>query len=160
MDIKMIKEMMREFKSCGLTKLEIKHDDIDIKMEKKKEVVMVSGTGQEAAPVLETPQGVPSCSTIVAETASIKSKPEPTSTGCAIMSPMVGTLYTAAGPDTGDFVSVGQKVKKGDVVCIIEAMKLMNEVESEIDGEIVEVLVKNEQMVEFGAPLFIVEPQI
>lgn len=145
---------MREFKSCKLTKLEIKHDDIEIKMEKKKEIIMAPVANQDTPSVLEA---APSCSTIVSETASIKSEEKPT--GCAIMSPMVGTVYTAPGPDSDEFVSVGQKVKKGDVVCIIEAMKLMNEVESEIDGEIVEVLAKNETMVEFGEPLFIVEPE-
>lgn len=150
MDMTVIKEIMKEFKSCELTKLEIKHDDIEIKIEKNKEVV---ASVSEAAPA-----AAPSCSTIVGETASIKAVSEPV--GCAIMSPMVGTVYTAAGPDSDDFVSVGQKVKKGDVVCIIEAMKLMNEVEAEIDGEIIEVLIKNEQMVEFGAPLFIVDPEV
>ncbi len=145
---------MREFKSCDLTKLEIKHDEIEIKMEKKKELAMAPVASQDTEVVLEA---APSCSTIVSETPSIKSPAK--ATGCAIMSPMVGTLYTAPGPDSDAFVAVGKKVKKGDVVCIIEAMKLMNEVEAEIDGEIVEVLAKNEQMVEFGQPLFIVEPQ-
>ena len=71
-----------------------------------------------------------------------------------VTSPLVGTFYSAAGPDAEDYVKVGDKVKKGQVLCIIEAMKLMNEIESEFDGEIAEILVKNEQMVEFGQPLF------
>lgn len=148
---------MREFKSCELTKLEIKHDDIEIKIEKKKEAIMAPVVAHEAIASVETEQLAPSCSTIVAETASVKMEKEPT--GCAILSPMVGTVYTAPNPDSDQFVSVGQQVKKGDVVCIIEAMKLMNEVEAEIDGEIIEVLAKNEEMVEFGEPLFIVQPK-
>lgn len=153
---------MQEFKSCELTKLEIKHDDIEIKIEKKKEIIMAPTPSQDMPATLEVAPQVQACSTVVSETASIKEVPAPapvSATGCAIMSPMVGTVYTAPSPGADQFVSVGQKVKKGDVVCIIEAMKLMNEVEAEIDGEIIEVLIKNEAMVEFGQPLFIIEPQ-
>lgn len=71
-----------------------------------------------------------------------------------IKSPIVGTFYSASGPDSEDFVKIGDKVKKGQVLCIIEAMKLMNDIESDFDGEVVEILVKNEQMVEYGQPLF------
>ena len=71
-----------------------------------------------------------------------------------VTSPMVGTFYEATSPKQPPFVKVGDKVKKGDVLCIIEAMKLMNEIESEFDGEIVEVCVRNEEMVDFGKPLF------
>ena len=74
--------------------------------------------------------------------------------GNIVKSPIVGTFYSAAGPEAEDYVKVGDKVKKGQVLCIIEAMKLMNEIESDFDGEIAEILVKNEQMVEFGQPLF------
>lgn len=69
-------------------------------------------------------------------------------------SPIVGTYYEAATPDADPFVSVGSKVKKGDTLCIIEAMKLMNEIEADADGEIAEILVKNEEGVEYGQPLF------
>ena len=71
-----------------------------------------------------------------------------------VTSPIVGTLYLAAGPDKDNFVSIGAKVNKGDVLCIIEAMKLMNEIESEVSGEVVEILAQNEEMVEYGEPLF------
>ena len=71
-----------------------------------------------------------------------------------IKSPMVGTFYESSSPTAEPFVSVGDKVKKGQVICIVEAMKLMNEIESEFDGEIVEICVKNEDMVEYGMPLF------
>ena len=71
-----------------------------------------------------------------------------------ITSPMVGTFYEASSPKQPQMVKVGDKVKKGDVLCIIEAMKLMNEIESEFDGEIVEICVQNEEVVDFGKPLF------
>lgn len=71
-----------------------------------------------------------------------------------VKSPIVGTFYSASGPDSEDFVKLGDNVKKGQVLCIIEAMKLMNDIESDFDGEVAEILVKNEQMVEYGQPLF------
>lgn len=71
-----------------------------------------------------------------------------------VKSPIVGTIYLAAGPGKDNFVSTGTKVNKGDVLCIIEAMKLMNEIESEVSGEVVEILAQNEEMVEYGEPLF------
>jgi acetyl-CoA carboxylase biotin carboxyl carrier protein len=74
-----------------------------------------------------------------------------------ILSPMVGTFYTQPAPDKPAFVNLGDQVKKGQTVCIIEAMKLMNEIESEVEGQIIECLVENEEMVEFGQPLFIVK---
>ena len=74
-----------------------------------------------------------------------------------IKSPMVGTFYSKPSPEAEAYVEVGKRVQKGDVLCIIEAMKLMNEIESEFDGEIKEVLVKDGEMVEYGKPLFIIK---
>lgn len=71
-----------------------------------------------------------------------------------IKSPMVGTFYSKPSPKEDEYVKVGDKIQKGKVVCLLEAMKLMNEIESEFDGEIVEICVENEQMVEYGTPLF------
>lgn len=76
----------------------------------------------------------------------------------AIKAPMVGTFYRAPAPDAPPYVEVGDVIKRGQVVCIIEAMKLMNEIESDVDGRIVEILVKNEEPVEYGQELFLVEP--
>ncbi|MEH7073981.1 acetyl-CoA carboxylase biotin carboxyl carrier protein [Neobacillus drentensis] len=75
-----------------------------------------------------------------------------------IVSPMVGTFYASPTPDTDAYVRVGSNVSKDSIVCIVEAMKLFNEIEAEIDGEIVEILVKNGQLVEYGQPLFLVKP--
>ena len=77
--------------------------------------------------------------------------------GNVLKSPMVGTFYAKPNPNSAPYVEVGKKVKKGDIVCIIEAMKLMNEIESEFDGEIKEILVKDGEPVEYGKPLFIIK---
>lgn len=78
--------------------------------------------------------------------------------GETITSPFVGTFYRAANPDTPAFVEVGSKIKKGQSLCIVEAMKLMNEIESEVEGEVVAILVENAKPVEFGTPLFVIAP--
>ncbi|OIK10138.1 acetyl-CoA carboxylase biotin carboxyl carrier protein [Bacillus sp. MUM 13] len=75
-----------------------------------------------------------------------------------VTSPMVGTFYASPSPDKGAYVQTGSKVKKDSIVCIVEAMKLFNEIEAEVDGEIVEILVKDGQLVEYGQPLFLVKP--
>ena len=77
--------------------------------------------------------------------------------GNVIKSPMVGTFYSKPSPESEPYVEVGKRVQKGDVLCIIEAMKLMNEIESDFDGEIKEVLIKDGEMVEYGTPLFIIK---
>lgn len=83
---------------------------------------------------------------------------EDTSHLYTVTSPIVGTFYRAPSPDAEPFVEVGTRVKKGQVLCIIEAMKLMNEIESEVDGIVVRILVENGQPVEYGEPLFLIEP--
>jgi acetyl-CoA carboxylase biotin carboxyl carrier protein len=82
---------------------------------------------------------------------------KPAETGTLITSPFVGTFYRAPAPESPPFTDVGQTVRKGQVVCIVEAMKLMNEIESEFDGKLVEILVKNSEHVEYGQPLFRIE---
>ena len=83
--------------------------------------------------------------------------PKPAETGALLTSPFVGTFYRAPAPEAPPFVDVGQAVRKGQVVCIVEAMKLMNEIESELDGKVLEILVKNAEHVEYGQPLFRIE---
>jgi acetyl-CoA carboxylase biotin carboxyl carrier protein len=82
---------------------------------------------------------------------------KPADVGTLLTSPFVGTFYRAPAPEAPPFVEVGQAVRKGQVVCIVEAMKLMNEIESEVDGKILEILVKNAEHVEYGQPLFRIE---
>lgn len=99
---------------------------------------------------------------VIERRSSLKEEPkaeqEDTAHLVTVTSPIVGTFYRAPSPDSEPFVEVGTKVKKGQVLCIIEAMKLMNEIESEVDGVVVRILVENGQPVEYGEPLFLIEP--
>ena len=94
----------------------------------------------------------------LSETASSLAAPEPASDLIECRSPIVGTFYQASSPDSPPFVAINDIVKKGDVLCIIEAMKLMNEIEADISGTIVEILVENGQAVEYDQPLFRIKP--
>ncbi|MDF2615224.1 MAG: acetyl-CoA carboxylase, biotin carboxyl carrier protein [Clostridia bacterium] len=151
MDIKMIKELVSEFKEAELTKLSLKCEQFELVLEKEKEIVSIASPGA-SAPAFNYPTIA-----INNESDNIVVKKESVTEKKHITSPMVGTFYASSTPGGTPFVSVGSKVKKGDVICIIEAMKLMNEVEAEVDGEIAEVLVHNEEMVEYAQPLFVIK---
>lgn len=143
MDIKLVKELMQEFKDCDLTRIKLKNDEFELELERSVAVNTVQ------TPIIQAPQ-VATAQINISEQPQIEVKP----VGHTIKAPMVGTFYASSSPDQPAFVQVGSKVKKGDIVCIIEAMKLMNEVEADQDGEIIEVLVENEEMVEFDQPMF------
>ena len=118
---------------------------------KKEDGKKVSST---VPAVIQQPQ--PPMNIIQAQ-APVEVKNEGTKTqGNIVKSPMVGTFYAKSSPTAEAFVQVGSKVKKGDTLCIIEAMKLMNEIESEFDGEVVEILAKDDEMVEYGQALFVI----
>lgn len=144
MDYKAIEQLMKAMDETNLTHLEIEEEGIKIKMKKEKEIVAVSTIEQKVQPAAEV---TPSKAVEGAEAPSPKE-------GALVHSPIVGTFYNAPSPGAKPFISLGDKVKKGDTLCIIEAMKLMNEIEADIDGEIVEILVGNEEMVEYNQPLF------
>jgi acetyl-CoA carboxylase biotin carboxyl carrier protein len=148
MDYKAIEQLMKAMDETNLTHLEIEEEGIKIKMKKEKEIVAVSTIEQKVQPAAEV---TPSKAVEGAEAPSPK---EEAKEGALVHSPIVGTFYNAPSPGAKPFVSLGDKVKKGDTLCIIEAMKLMNEIEADIDGEIVEILVGNEEMVEYNQPLF------
>lgn len=173
MDYKAIINLMKEMNHTDLTKLEIEEEGFKICIEKAADVVTVS---QPILPPMNyAPAAFPANPTAVfqpaftaeanaantqaSQTADTAAKAEPAEdANCKkIVSPMVGTYYASPSPDKPAFVKVGDKVKKGQTVCIIEAMKLMNEIECDHDGEVVKILVNNEQMVEFGQPLFLVK---
>lgn len=138
MEIEIVKELIDAFKEAELTSLSLKCEAFELKLGKEMKVVSVASTQQGMnvpLQVLETPH-----------TANQK----------FIKSPIVGTFYAASSPNGKPFVEIGSHVKKGDVVCVVEAMKLMNEVEAEEDGEILEILASNEEMVEYGQPLFVI----
>ncbi|WP_058485889.1 acetyl-CoA carboxylase biotin carboxyl carrier protein [Defluviitalea phaphyphila] len=147
MDYKAIEQLIKAMNETNLTHLEIEEDNLKIKMKKEKEVVSVANIEPKIA-YKEEGKEVSSIDEID-NTSAFEEKE-----GTIIYSPIVGTFYSAPAPDAPPFVSIGDRVKKGDTLCIIEAMKLMNEIESEVDGEVVEIFVKNEEMVEYNQPLF------
>jgi acetyl-CoA carboxylase biotin carboxyl carrier protein len=150
MDYKAIQELIKTVSDSKLTLVELETEGLKIKLEKNNNEVVVDRLPQVVRTVSVEEQSFP-----VIEPVKIEEKvQEVKKVGTVITSPIVGTFYASPGPDSKIFVEVGSKVKKGDVLCIIEAMKLMNEIESEVDGEVAEILVNNEQMVEYGQPLF------
>ncbi len=152
MNLEEIKELIRVFGRSKLGKLKLKDGEFEISMVKESEGVMVtSAPVAQAAPaaVESAPQAAVAQ---VASEASVEA-----ASGEFITSPMVGTFYEAPSPDSPPFVKVGDTVSKGQTLCILEAMKIMNELEAEYDCKIVEVLVKDGQPVEYDTPLFRVE---
>lgn len=161
MDIKQIQELVKLVNKSNIGELKIEQDNFKITIRQKQ-----GDTPQIAyapAPQLMPQQmSLPPQSAPAAPAASDKksegggaAKPDNSIT---IKSPMIGTFYRQAGPDKPLFVSVGDDIKPGQVVCIIEAMKLFNEIESEVSGKIIKVLVEDASPVEFDQPLFLVEP--
>ena len=147
-----IEKLAKVLAETGLTEISLEDGDQAITL--RKEVVVSSAPQVVAAPVhAAAPVAAPTApvaATPVAEAAPAKK-------GTPITSPMVGTFYKAPSPDSEPFVSVGSTVATGDVVCIVEAMKMMNEIESEISGKVVEICVEDGQPVEFGQVLMYVE---
>lgn len=144
-----IKELIKVLENSQLSVLELKDAKCSIRLE-KPQAVAVAPQVVTSVPVAETPSVVtsqPVATEVVAVTpASDESR--------TINSPMVGVFYSSPSPDSDPFVSVGKTVKKGDVVCIVEAMKIMNEITAEESGTITEILVKNGDVVEYGQPMF------
>ncbi len=144
MDTKQIKALMRDFDESGLSRVKITKENFSIELEK--------ATGLVAAPVaVAAPAAAPVASAPVAAAAAVEI------TGDAILSPMVGTYYSSPSPDSPEFAKKGDVVRKGQVVAILEAMKIMNELEADFDCKILEVLATNGQAVEYDMPLFLVE---
>lgn len=158
MDYKEIKKLMDDMGNSKLTEMEIEFKDgLKISMKKDNGMVKVSPnmlTVPQVQPQSLVPQA-PAMTPDVKQDTPLKAKEEVT--GNVVKAPMVGTFYSKPSPDVPPFVKIGSKVKKGDKLCIIEAMKLMNEIESEYDGEVIDILVKDEEMVDYGKPLFIIK---
>lgn len=152
MEIEIVKELIKSFETAKLSGLSLKCEEFELKLE-KEQVVYETKEVKNDTPYMAT--GVQSSIDVTIETQ--EQTIEPKETTKSIVSPIVGTFYSASNPKAEPFIKVGSKVKKGDIVCVIEAMKLMNEVESEVDGEVVEMLVNNEDMVEYGQPLFVLK---
>jgi acetyl-CoA carboxylase biotin carboxyl carrier protein len=156
-----IKELVKLIDSTSVQELEIENEGARLLIRKpgKTEVVNVQTSplthtySAAPAPVLQ-----PQAAAAPAPAAAIPAAPE-TDNLQRIVSPMIGTFYRASTPDNPSFVNVGDRINEKTVVCILEAMKLMNELEAEVRGEIVEVLAENGQLVEYGQPLFLVRPE-
>ncbi|NVJ85377.1 MAG: acetyl-CoA carboxylase biotin carboxyl carrier protein [Algoriphagus sp.] len=158
MKAKEIQELIDYISNSGLAEVKIKTDEFELSIKKyaDQSVRMV-----EAAPApapAAAPAPAPATPTPSTAAAPATSPAESTSNLVEIKSPMIGTFYTSPNPDSPTFVNVGDTIKAGQTVCIIEAMKLFNEIESEVSGKIVKVLVSNASPVEYDQPLFLVDP--
>lgn len=154
MDIKQIQDLIRFVSKSGVNEVSIEQKDFKITIKTNETVVHSAAPAQQhitvAAPVASA--AIPAAPA-VQEPAIVAA-----SNYVTIKSPMIGTFYRSATPEKPLFVNVGDEIKPGTVVCIIEAMKLFNEIESEISGRIVKILVDNASPVEYDQPLFLVEP--
>ena len=147
MDYDKIKELIEAVSKSNLTRFEVEEGGLKISMrtDKDSKNIVVAASQTAAATVAEP----------MVQTAAVP-QVEETAGSMVVKSPLVGTFYCAPNVDARPYVQVGDVVKKGQVLGIVEAMKLMNEIESEFEGEIKEILVENEQMVEYGQPLFVI----
>lgn len=150
MKAKEIQDLIDFISNSGLAEVKIKTGEFELSIKKNSEVQVVASAPISVAPVATSP-------TPAAATAPAIIKDD-TSKNLEIKSPMIGTFYRTPNPDSDNFVNVGDDVKAGQTVCIIEAMKLFNEIESEISGKIVKILVDNATPVEYDQPLFLVDP--
>ncbi len=154
MDIKQIQELVKLVNKSNIGELTIEQKDFKITIKQKKEAVqMMTPVQHQVLPQQTLPPASTPPTAKTSETAAAKNENLLT-----IKSPMIGTFYRQPGPDKPLFVNVGDEVQVGQVVCIIEAMKLFNEIESEVAGKIVKILVEDASPVEFDQPLFLVEP--
>jgi acetyl-CoA carboxylase biotin carboxyl carrier protein len=148
MDLRKLKTLIDLVENSGIAELEIS--------EGEERVRITRSSAPVAQPVYAAPQPVIAHAAPAAPAATPSAAAEPAAEGHVVKSPMVGTFYRAASPGAKAFVDVGQNVNSGDTLCIIEAMKLLNEIESDKAGVIKAILVENGQPVEFGQPLFII----
>lgn len=161
MNINEIQDLIKFVSKSGVTEVEIEKKDfkITIKSESKKvEQQYIVQAPVASAPVQPAVQAAPAPAAPAPAAPAAEKPAADDSKYITVKSPMIGTFYRASGPDKDPFVSVGQSIGKGDVVCIIEAMKLFNEIESEVSGKIVKVLVDDASPVEYDQPLFLVDP--
>ncbi len=156
MDIKQIQDLIKFVSKSGVNEVSIEEKDFKITIKTNQEPTYVTASVPAAipapAPVQAAAPAAPVATTPVAPAASDDSK------YITVKSPMIGTFYRSPGPDKAVFVNVGDEITSGKTLCIIEAMKLFNEIESEVSGKIVKILVNDAQPVEYDQPLFLVDP--
>jgi len=162
MDFKQIQELIKMISKSNIGELTVEQKDFRITIKQKEEqITQVVSTQVPTLPVqaLVAQPIVPSQSPATAAVEKSKAQTESSAENyVTIKSPMIGTFYRRSGPDKAAFVEVGDEVSPGKVVCIIEAMKLFNEIESEVNGKIVKVLAEDASPVEYDQPLFLVDP--
>jgi len=149
MDLRKLKKLIDLVQESGIAELEITEGEEKVKIVKGGAVSVAAAPGAPAAVSAAPPPEVAAAPAVAA------AEPAPGEAGHAVKAPMVGTFYRSPSPDAKVFVEVGQTVKEGDTICIIEAMKLMNEIEADASGVVKAILVESGQPVEYGQPLFI-----
>lgn len=162
MELKEIQQLIKFVSNSGVDEVDIEKKDfkISIKKTSRSEVVAVQTTPVQTQ--ITTPVTQPVQEPVAEPKADeTESKAEPAASGnlIEVKSPMIGTFYRSPGPDKPAFINVGDSINPGDVICIVEAMKLFNEIESEVSGTVVKVLVDDASPVEYDQPLFLVEPK-
>lgn len=155
MDIRSIRKLIEIVEQSNIAEIEIKEGDHNIRVTRNQEPVYVQAPVAQAAAPVTAPVTAPAAAPAAAAAAE-SSEPAEIS-GHKITSPMVGTFYSAPSPDAAPFVKVGDKVAEGDTLCIIEAMKIMNPIESDKAGTVKQILGENGEPVEFGQTLFVIE---
>ncbi|MCM5529118.1 acetyl-CoA carboxylase biotin carboxyl carrier protein [Parasegetibacter sp. NRK P23] len=162
MDFKQIQELIKIVNKSNIGELTIEQQEFKITIKQKEEPVqqmIAAPQAMYAAPVAQAPAPAPAAPAPQAGAPAAPVAAEPKADNLlTIKSPMIGTFYRSPSPDKPSFVQVGDEVAAGKVVCIIEAMKLFNEIESEVKGRIVKILVDDASPVEYDQPLFLVEP--
>jgi acetyl-CoA carboxylase biotin carboxyl carrier protein len=158
MEFKQIQELLKTVNKSNISEVSIKDGEFEITI--KQGGFCSEGQAYVAQPVYQAaPAPAPVVATPVAPVAATPAAaPVENSNAITVKSPMIGTFYRASGPDKAPFVNVGDEIKVGQVLCIVEAMKLFNEIESEVSGRIVKVLIDDASPVEYDQPLFLVEP--
>ncbi len=150
MDIRKIKKLIELVEESGINELEISEGEESVRISRGA-VAMAAAPVVQAAPVAAAPVSAAPVAATPAEAAA------PVLSGHVVRSPMVGTYYASASPDAPAFAEVGKHVNAGDTLCIVEAMKMMNQIEADKSGVIKEILAQNEDAIEFDQPLFIIE---
>jgi acetyl-CoA carboxylase biotin carboxyl carrier protein len=155
MDIRKVKKLIELLEESGVAEIEIKEGEESVRISRHGSAPMTTYlSAPSPAPIAAAPAAAPA---VAAAPAAAPAAPAASQADSAVTAPMVGTFYSSPAPGAKVFVEVGSEVKVGQTLCIIEAMKMMNQIESDRAGKVVSVLVKNGEPVEFGQPLFIVE---
>ncbi|WP_066017402.1 acetyl-CoA carboxylase biotin carboxyl carrier protein [Endozoicomonas atrinae] len=153
MDIRKVKKLIELLEESGIDELEIHEGEESVRISRysKSAPLAAAPVAYPAAAPAPAPAAAPTAETAAAAPAAVT---EPVISGHQVKSPMVGTFYSSPSPDAPEFAKVGQQVKEGDVLCIVEAMKMMNQIKADKSGTVKAVLVENGQPVEFDQPLF------